>query len=168
MLHELSNNNLIENNTLYRNTDGVALDHSSKNTVRNNRIYENKRGVRANKKSIENIIEKNIITDNSQYGVYLYKEANGNVIKDNTFTKNTNAVYVRSNKNEVVNNVIKDNQVGIYFLGKASNNRIEGNEVENSRLYGVYSKIREGFTNFLASNNIIKKNKKDVYVLNVN
>ena len=167
MLHELSNSNLIENNTLYGNIDGVALDHSSNNTIRANRIYENNRGIRANKKSVENIIEKNIITKNSQYGVYLYKEGDKNIIRNNTFTKNTNAVYLKSNKNEVTNNIIKDSQVGIYFLGKASQNRVEGNEVQNSRLYGVYSKIAEGFTNFLATNNIIKKNKKDVYVFNV-
>lgn len=162
MLHELSNNNVIENNILYGNTDGVTLDHSSKNSVRNNAIYKNKRGILADNKSSENIFENNTITSNSQYGVYLYGYANSNIIRDNTLTDNTNAIYIKSSQNQIINNVVNNNKVGVYFVDNAYNNNFQGNQIKFNKLYGVYLKIQGDVSNFIGQGNNMFRNKRDV------
>ena len=161
MLHELSNNNIIENNELYGNTDGVNIDNSSKNTVRNNKIYNNKRGVLADKKSLDNAVVKNDISQNSQYGIYLYGQADENVIRDNVLVSNAVGVYIKTSRNEVTNNQLDKNKVGVYFLGKAGNNSIDSNKITYSGTYGIYAKIFNGFSNFMGENNLLDKNNKN-------
>ena len=168
MLHELSNSNIIDNNDLYGNSDGVNLDNSSKNIVRKNKILNNKRGILADKKSLENLIENNEINQNSQYGIYLYGQANENVIRDNILTANTVGIYIKTNRNLVSNNRLLQNGDGVYLLGKASNNSLDSNTITYSERYGVYGKIFAGFSNFLSEKNLLDKNyKSDVaaYVL---
>ena len=163
MLHELSNNNIIENNEVFGNIDGINLDNSNKNIIRNNKIFANKRGLLADKKSFENIIEKNEIKENNQYGIYLYGEANENIIRNNVLVFNAIAMYIKTSRNEAINNQIDQNKVGIYFLGKASNNRLDSNTITYNERYGVYAKIFSGLSNLLGENNIlIKNNKNDV------
>ncbi|OGK22162.1 hypothetical protein A2866_06825 [Candidatus Roizmanbacteria bacterium RIFCSPHIGHO2_01_FULL_39_8] len=161
MLHELSNNNIVENNEIYGNTDGVTLDNSSKNTIRNNKIYNNKRGVLADKKSLDNAVVKNDISQNSQYGIYLYGQADENIIRDNVLVSNAVGMYIKTSRNEVSNNQLDKNKVGLYFLGKAGNNSIDSNKITYSGTYGIYAKIFSGFSNFLGENNLLDKNNKN-------
>lgn len=163
MLHELSNNNLIEDNMLYGNNEGVSIDNSSKNVIRKNRIFDNKRGFLADKKSIGNVIEKNEINENKQYGVYLYGEANENVIRDNVLAFNTVGLYIKTSRNEASNNQIDQNKVGIYLLGKSKDNVLDSNKITYNESYGVYAKISHGISNLFSDNNVLEKNtKKDV------
>ena len=67
MLHENSNNNLVENNTVSGNLDGIVVYQSSNNTIRNNTISKNQRGVRINKASMDNLFEGNQIEDNMAF-----------------------------------------------------------------------------------------------------
>ena len=117
-LHELSNNNLIEGNEVFGNSDGITLDHSSGNIIKNNYSHHNKRGVLADKESVNNQIADNRISLNSQYGVYLYGESDDNIISDNTLTGNVNAIYIKTANNQVINNVLNKNKTGIYFFGR--------------------------------------------------
>ena len=163
MLHELSNNNLIENNDISGNIDGINLDNSNKNSIRKNKIFKNKNGILADKKSFANIIEKNEIDENSQYGVYLYGEANENSIRENILTSNTAGIYIKTSGNEATNNQIENNNIGIYILGKASNNRLDSNKITYNLRYGVYTKIISSLSNLLGNNNILDKNyDKDI------
>lgn len=161
MLHELSDSNIIENNQLWGNTNGVALDHSSKNIIRNNVIYQNKHGVRLTKGSKENVIETNKLTDNKAYGIYLYGNSDSNLIRGNTLVNNLNGMYIKTNKNELANNVIDNNQVGVYLLGQASGNKLLDNQITHNKWYGVYAKISNGFSNLLGQNNAVQRNKED-------
>jgi len=162
MLHELSNNNNVENNKIFGNTDGISLDNSSNNIMLKNKIYSNRRGILLDKKSLENIMEKNDITENSQYGMYLYGEANNNTIRNNVLTSNINGIYIKTNNNQVIDNQIEKNKVGVYFLGAASQNRLINNKITYSGVYGVYAKIINGFSNIIGEDNTILRNKKDL------
>ncbi|OGK10813.1 hypothetical protein A2767_05865 [Candidatus Roizmanbacteria bacterium RIFCSPHIGHO2_01_FULL_35_10] len=163
MLHELSNDNIIEDNMLYGNNEGISLDNSSKNIIRKNRIFYNKRGFLADKKSVNNLIEKNEINENRQYGVYLYGEANENVIRGNIMAFNNVGLYIKTNGNEASDNQIDQNQVGIYILGKANKNVLDSNKITYSDSIGVYAKVFNGFPNFFSANNVLEKNaKKDL------
>lgn len=161
MLHELSDNNIIENNQLFGNTDGISLDNSSNNILLKNKIYSNKRGILLDKKSLENVMEKNEITKNSQYGIYLYGEANNNTIRNNVLTSNINGIYIKTNNNQVINNQMDKNKVGVYFLGQASQNRLINNKITYSGVYGIYAKMINGFSNIIGESNTIWRNKKD-------
>lgn len=162
MLHELSNKNYITNNIIYRNNDGIALDHSSNNFLQNNKIYENKRGVRADKISLNNQIENNSIKDNSQYGIYLYGNSNDNSIKNNTLTNNNIALYIKSSNNQALNNTLSDNINGIYLFGEAANNKVIGNKITYNKSFGIYSKVFSTIANYIEDGNNIWRNKTDL------
>lgn len=161
MLHETSDNNVIENNVLYGNTDGIAIWHSSKNVVRNNTIRDNKNGIRANVDSRSNLIENNTISNNSDRGIYLYEGAGENIVRNNQMRDNHVAVYIKTNANEINNNQMEGNQTGVYLLGKAADNKVVGNRIVWSDVYGVYSKIPQAAKNFL-SNNFLYRNHKEI------
>src|SRR3989338_11678449 len=109
---------------VYNNREGISLDNSSKNIIAENKIFYNKRGVLADKKSTDNLIEKNEITENRQYGVYFYGQAGENVVRDNILAFNTVGVYIKTNANSVLNNQIDQNKVGVYFFGYLENKTI--------------------------------------------
>lgn len=168
MLHEKSNNNVIENNKVYDNHDGIVLAYSSNNIIRNNSVYQNKRGVRVDQESLNNLIEYNTISDNSQYGVYVYGKSDDNAIENNTLSDNPTAVYIKSAGNRVMGNKLNKNEAGIYLTGNANKNRIERNTITYSKNYGVYAKIAPQLSNFVGENNFIWRNKKDVFAYEVN
>ena len=160
MHHGDSNNNIVENNTVYGNTDGIALYNSSQNVIKNNKIYNNQRGLRANTKSQSNSIESNQISENLQYGIYLYGKASSNLILKNTISKNPSAIYIKTDDNELEGNIIDKNGIGVYLLGNASDNRIVNNQITNNSMFGIYTKTLEGVRNIL-SNNVVNNNGED-------
>lgn len=162
MLDRSSNNNIVEGNTVYGNRDGIALYDSKNNIIRNNKILKNERGLRANTSSSANLITGNKISDNSQYGVYLYGQANGNVVSTNLVSGNNNGLYIKTNDNEIVSNQITDNRVGIFFLENATNNKVVDNNISGNSKFGVYSKLKKGAKNFIDSNNLTD-NGADLY-----
>jgi len=163
MLHELSNFNLIENNEIYDNFDGISFDNSALNIVRNNKIYRNKRGIVFDKKSDQNAIINNIIKDNKQYAIYFYDQADRNQIEKNIIKNNSIAIYIKTNNNKILNNDIENNQIGVYFYENAFQNEIFNNKIIYNKIYGVYSKMINGFANFVDEKNFIIKNKKNIF-----
>lgn len=162
MLHANSDHNLIENNTLWGNHDGIALWNSKNNLVRDNKIYNNQRGIRANVTSNSNLLQGNTITGTKQYGIYLYNQATDNIIRENKLVNNTNAIYIKSPDNLIENNMIQQNQIGIYLTGEAQGNRIWANQVNYSSKYGIYAKTLSPQPNFLKDNQL-KRNRKNVF-----
>lgn len=161
MLHEKSDNNVIENNMISGNISGVALWRSSNNIIRNNHVQDNKHGIRANVNSLNNVIEGNSIIGSSSYGIYFYDNANNNIVQQNKLNSNKVALYIKSNSNQVRNNKLLSNEVGIYFLETASNNIAESNDISQSSVYAIYTKINENINNVLG-NNTFERNRKDI------
>ncbi|MBI2051643.1 right-handed parallel beta-helix repeat-containing protein, partial [Candidatus Roizmanbacteria bacterium] len=162
MLHEQSDRNTIEGNKFYGNADGIFINDSHYNAIARNQIYANANGVRANKNSRENLVEKNRIYDNAGIGMYLYGNADKNVIKENLIARNRYGVYVKSNDNQFTGNTVSHNKVGFYLLAKGSGNKIVGNEISYTDSYPVYAKLSGDLQNFL-SNNVLTRNKREIY-----
>lgn len=167
MLHQNSNNNLIEGNKLYENTDGIAIWDSSYNIIRNNQIINNKRGIRANDVSIHNLVEKNNISGNTQYGVYTYDKSDENIFRSNKLHNNYVAFYIKTNGNEISKNDVQYNRTGIYLLSKITNNKIFNNKIFYSLEYGIYAKIDENMVNPTNGNNLYR-NRRNIVALPFN
>lgn len=82
MLDRSSNNNLVENNTVYGDVDGIAIYQSDGNLILNNSIHNNIRGIRMNVGASGNYAEGNNIDSNSR-GVYIYDQAHDNLLVNN-------------------------------------------------------------------------------------
>ncbi len=153
MLHEKSDYNLVENNTLYGNINGVTLWRSSNNIVRNNNIYKNsKSGIRANMESVSNFLLSNQITNNNLHGIYLYSNANTNIIANNKLSHNGYALYVKTDTNSIQNNKLEKNRIGIFLLSGASGNQLSNNQIIYNYSFGIYVKNPVDKRNFLGSN----------------
>ncbi len=161
MLHEKSDYNLVENNKVSGNISGIALWRSSNNTLKNNVILDNKHGVRANKNSIDNLIEGNTVAGSGSYGFFLYDGAENNIIQSNDIRNNEVAMYIKSNNNKIVKNDIIDNKIAIYYQGDASGNSASGNYVEDSTVYAIYTKVQGGLQNILGVNTF-ERNRRNV------
>lgn len=161
MLHELSDYNIVEGNILTGNTSGIALYHSSNNIIQNNTLKDNRHGVRANAESENNYIQKNTITGSELYGIYFYDRANNNFVTDNTFENNDVGVYVKSDLNNISKNLLKNNAVGVYFQDQAMGNILSDNQIKHSGIYGIYTKVSDGISNVLGTNELYR-NRKDV------
>ncbi|NJN17541.1 MAG: hypothetical protein HC822_15350 [Oscillochloris sp.] len=131
MLDRGSNNNRITENIVYNNRDGIAIFQSSDNLIEQNELRDNERGIRINATydnddiydgiSTGNLMVGNTITNNTQYGIYLYERADKNIITLNTITGNgSHGVYIKTGENEIAGNVIRQNSNGIVVLGGAN------------------------------------------------
>ena len=165
MLHEKSDFNIIENNTVTGNTSGIALYRSSNNIVRNNTIANNRHGVRANAGSEGNIVQNNSITGSGLYGIYFYDKANNNSVSNNTFEYNDVGIYIKSDSNNISKNSLINNAVGVYFQDQASNNVLADNQIKQSGIYGIYTKVANEVSNILGVNDLYR-NRKDVAGMN--
>ncbi len=161
MLHEKSDFNITENNTVTGNTSGIALYNSSSNIVRNNTAKDNRHGVRANAGSVSNTVQNNTITGSKLYGIYFYDKANNNSILGNTLEYNDVGIYIKSNSNKISKNSLINNAVGVYFQDKASSNSLTDNQIKQSGIYGVYTKVAAQISNMLGVNELYR-NRKDV------
>ena len=53
------------------------------------------------------------------------------------------------------------NRTGVYFYDDASTNKMVGNQIKNSRDYGIYTKVKRENSNLISSN-FLYKNRKDI------
>jgi parallel beta-helix repeat protein len=106
-------------------------------------MMNNKGGVRLLKQSSTfsryNNISSNIISNNTEYGIYL---------KD------------YSKYNDIIQNSITNNSEGIHFEYYSNENNVINNTVENNTLYGVY--ISFSGSNIFYHNNF--NNSQNVYL----
>lgn len=128
MLDRGTNNNKISDNLVYNNRDGVAIFQSSNNIVQNNVLRDNERGVRINATydiddeydgiSVANTVIGNTISNNTQYGVYLYERADKNTIVKNTIEGSAGSgIYLKTGGNSIAENIIRGNGHGITIIG---------------------------------------------------
>ncbi|MEM4360366.1 MAG: right-handed parallel beta-helix repeat-containing protein, partial [Candidatus Bilamarchaeaceae archaeon] len=111
-LYNLSHNNVIVNNTIHLNMYGVYLDVgiNENNSVIGNQIFENLYGI--NLKSSNNIIEKNLIYNSTEYGIdaaafdceisenEIYNNTRGlNIYNSSRITISNNIIYHNNNSN---------------------------------------------------------------------
>ena len=104
----------------------------------------------------------NIITNNARAGINLYEESGENIIEKNTLSDNISGMYIKTNKNQITNNVFNKNDFGVYLLNSSQDNYIAANEIVNV-IYGVYSKVPTGIPNVVREN-MFAWNKADKFI----
>lgn len=121
--------------------------------------------------SNNNIVNANVFNNCSVWAVYI--EGNGNIISNNTFTNCGTAVYneVPSSGANIVNNVMIDNNTGIY-VESLTNSTITGNTIyRGSGTSGNYTSSQYTIQ-MLACNNCMVTNNlipgKDIVVTSPN
>lgn len=129
MLDRESNNNSIYNNYVEGNVDGIALWRSDLNAIYNNEVVNNKRGVRLNRRSADNAIYGNSISDSTQYGVYVYEESRANWFYNNNLQSNSTGFYIRALSNYLFENTIANGKRGIYMTTEAIGNQVAKNHL---------------------------------------
>ncbi len=165
MLDRGSDYNTISGNLVYNNRDGVAIFQSTHNLVQNNVLRDNERGVRINATfdandefdglATDNTVITNTITDNGQYGIYLYERADRNTIENNLISGNvTSGIRIKTGGNSVQRNLIRANGAGVSIAGTdpvtpgglpplyapGHNNTLQGNTIEDNDSIGIQVK----------------------------
>jgi len=139
----IHNCNLI-NNTLYDNfNQGVTLELvCTGNIIANNHIYNNRMsGVLLDFGCENNTVANNTIHDNGGSGVEFWPDsveysAKGNLVTNNTISRQSLGISVQGYRNLIVNNTITNSyHTGVMCGG--SNNTISYNEIFNGRRDGI-------------------------------
>ena len=142
-----SNENIIINNNIISNREGIFLSSSNRNNIVNNSINYNRNAIRLHDSSEENIISGNTIeTWSFEFGMYI-KDSNGNMIIQNTITNyDGGAVYIlESEENNISENTVTNSEHGISLVyctnSIISNNFLKQNEYGGIALTGSNSNI---------------------------
>jgi parallel beta-helix repeat protein len=132
-----SNENTIANNTCTWNANGIHLLSASSNKVKNNNCLNNiNHGIYVGTKSENNSITYNTCRGNKNDGIRV-DDADFNVVANNTCTKNTYSIYIRSaSKIRVKNNTLVSNDRGLRVVSSYGV-LIYGNEIAKSKHYGL-------------------------------
>jgi parallel beta-helix repeat protein len=93
--------NIVKNNVIKNNIDGMNIHWANNNQVISNKIQYNENNGLEMESSRETLIEKNLISNNGGYGLLLRAASHKNIIKSNNFI---------------------DNEVHAYFDGSIFNN----------------------------------------------
>jgi parallel beta-helix repeat protein len=143
-IHVLSENNILENNTISGCLDGIRLDHSQANFIAHNDINNNTNGITVYA-SEQNTIANNNIRDNnineeSDCGIFL-AYSRDNIISGNNMMENgDSSISLRSASNNTLRgNIVAENDwYGISLSESSNNNLIEKNSAVRNKDAGIY------------------------------
>ena len=126
----------------------TITDFTIQNTSQGN--YES--GVSFCNYSGNNLLARNKII-NCYQGIYLWKSAGSNIIKENTIAENSFGIF----SYETINDLILDNDIisngeGIWLAGYSSNVLVARNSISHNRLHGIRVEAND---NVIYHNNII-------------
>ena len=129
-----SNNNIILNNTVSKNSVGIYVDYLTMN----------------------NTLIGNDASNNEVEGIYLFV-SNNNTLSNNKAFGNTWGIYLLSSKNNTLsNNIANENRMsGICLCG--SNNLMDNNNISYNKFYGI--ELNGNFN--LITNNTLSNNEND-------
>jgi parallel beta-helix repeat protein len=122
----------VRNSRVYKS--GVMIDHGAGNVITNNKIINNYEGINLLYSS-NNVVSGNIISDNTD-GIN-FRYSSNNVVSGNIISDNTDGIYLDYSGNNVISsNVISHNEfAGIELYNfETSNNIICGNTILRNHL----------------------------------
>lgn len=161
-------NVVVENVTFFTADNGIYSEGGGGQFI-GNHFANNDNGIYL--VSSNNIVNANVFNNCSVWAVYI--EGNGNIISNNTFTNCAIAVYSETSSSgvNIVNNVMIDNNTGIY-VNSLTNSTITGNTIyRGSGTSGNYTSSQYTIqmlecNNCMVTNNLIPG--KDVVVTSPN
>ena len=131
---------------------GIRVEHSSGNIIKNNKIIDNFDGI-SFYYSVNNLVSGNIILNNSD-GIFTYSSSNNMVLKNTMSSNSYDAIVLYYSVNNVVSgNIILNNYDGISFYYSVNNMVLENNFSNNYDGLGLYFS-----GNNLVSGNTISNN----------
>jgi parallel beta-helix repeat protein len=132
-----SSSNIICWNTIEGETNsGICLYASSHNNLSYNTLTNCMDGIEIIEYSSDNEIYRNIIINNSYFGIYLDTDSSNNWIYQNIIKNNCNGILSAGKSNQCSQNSIENNEnKGILCTGKS--NLCSENYIANNT-YGVY------------------------------
>jgi parallel beta-helix repeat protein len=137
-LYSLSENNIVQENTITYNKVGIWLQYSDKaHPIINNTInYNTEYGIYGLDCEAQTILD-NVIQYNNLSGIYLwYSDKNiitGNIISNSI---QDGLILLESGENVISGNDISKNQNGI-LVNESNDNRIVGNMINDNELSGI-------------------------------
>jgi parallel beta-helix repeat protein len=144
-IHVLSDNNIIENNTIAGCLDGIRLDHSRSNLIVLNDINNNTNGITLYDSERNTVASNNIrdnnINEESDCGIFL--------------------AYSRDNL--IQNNDLMNNGDTSLSLRSASNNTLRGNRISYNDWYGI-SLSESSNQNLIEMNNALRNRDAGIYL----
>jgi parallel beta-helix repeat protein len=147
---------------------GINLKYSAFNLIKENNITDNSAGVWLCDGTKNNMVENNMISDNSQGGVIVsvWPESTGplpelNLIFNNTITANGNeGIQDAANGTQIIGNKLVANQGSGLEMGGDVNCRVSGNVIEGF-YFGYYKRNVVNCT--IEANNITVNSKEYLY-----
>ncbi|TXT62399.1 MAG: hypothetical protein BAJALOKI1v1_950002 [Promethearchaeota archaeon] len=156
-----SESNLIDNNTLIQNQNGICLFNSRYTTISNNNITENKVGIFLDSSDYNDILSTNQISINMYSGINL-TSSNNNEVSENNISQNDYGIYLEnSDDNTISNNYIFENNDGIFLNSSNSNNINNNNVIENNLNNGIC--LKNSFYNTI-DDNYVASNKNGIFL----
>lgn len=134
-IHINANDCNVTHNILSGNNHGIFISGDSKgNIIQNNTIQNDCNGIFLFGSNYNKIQDNNI--NNNYFGVYLSSGSNNNIIQNSTITTNQYGIIItNSNNNTIGYNSITANYYGILLSGSAN---INLNRITGNRFYGLY------------------------------
>ena len=126
-----SNDNLIEENEVWNNDVGIALEGGNGNVIRDNHVHDNQVGVRLEGAASGNQIVRNTIRASGMFAIFLFGNSDRNRIIGNLIRGGRGAIVVK----ESVGNVIEGNTItdivgrGIVLDGVVTGSRVDDNRI---------------------------------------
>jgi parallel beta-helix repeat protein len=126
-------NKIVGNNISDNTEDGIRFFNSPENKIIRNNVSNNSDGIQMDYFNDGIDIEDNVISSNSENGIYIYWDCNGNNITANRVLGNGVGINISaySNNNTIIANNVFNNSDGI-FLHDAVDNSIYHNNIINN------------------------------------
>ena len=145
----------IEKNSSSYFFEGIYI-LSSDNIITQNKIQDNSQGISLKEGATNNTISHNTIRRNRFYGIYVY-DSTHNTISNNYIMYNRYAGICLKNAsyNNIKNNIISSNLIGISIeetLFESNENHIHNNHIDQNHDYGIT--IRRATGTLIENNNI--------------
>ncbi len=147
-LKNVSNGTIYNNNCSYNGYYGILLNIScNNNIIKNNIIHDNTEGIVLAVWSCYNSIVENIVYDNQVQGIIIAWVSNFNNITDNILTNNgicgIGGIF-SSYFNLFENNIVSKSQWGIALAWGTSNCTVINNQIYENSQYGIYLDVGGG------------------------
>jgi parallel beta-helix repeat protein len=168
-IYDHNENNVIANNLVTDNRNGIDVSYSSNTTVASNQIINNTGyGIQG---SSNCSISKNYIFGNGDNGIVIH-DISGSTINENNITENSGygLVFWQGKNGIISSNFISKNKMGISIQMEASENTITLNHISQNLQWGIEICGRS-FNNLIYKNNIVDNNNDSqslqAYVTNI-
>jgi nitrous oxidase accessory protein len=182
----LSAHNLVSENAVFDNDDGIRLINADNNTLLNNEVYDNEDGIIVDF-SHGNMIEKNLVNNNSDDGIICMNHSRDNLVRENRVNEcgwHGLELFYASNNSITDNFCLHSKACNVLFRGTQysllANNTLEGsgmegidllysdenlilnNTIENNHRTGIL--FESSGRNTLIHNNVLKSGVYGFYL----